>query len=540
MFGLQHRFGVVAVVAFAGWQGAHAQSVVRPLPYPAGVSTGSGTIQAAVLADGVAVLTTFQAGVGQTLSVFERAGGDWAFRGSWPRGQFGLSAFSTTIASGDGELFAFLGTLNGQSAVALAQWDGTTLAPAGVLLAGGPDGDTNAMDVLVVDGVVFVTDPNYSPGAGSTGGIAVFEPAEGGHARTQTLSLHPDEEGSLFGGTMAFADGRLYTTSRYLGLAQEVPKDPEAPSPVYPFNGAVHVFERVEGAWVEVDRLLPEPTPPGDVWFGSRITVLGEVVALRETRAGETASIGIYTAAPGTLTLRERVTPPLAHAGEPVLAFAGDTLVAAPIIHTLRKINGAFSQVEPAIPAFVSNAFNQRRRIAVDGGTILNPLESSVQVIDIVTSATPGTPASLLSPPHDALVPSGPTTLSWSSPYAVSEARLLVALDPAFGSIVVDESFSPDTLERAVTLEEGRRHFWKVEALAEGNVVISSEVRTFRVNLTADLNQDGAVNFADVNGVLATYGLFGTNLYGDINNDYRVDFLDLNIVLSRFGATLDE
>ncbi|MGD9691833.1 MAG: LamG-like jellyroll fold domain-containing protein [Phycisphaerales bacterium] len=56
--------------------------------------------------------------------------------------------------------------------------------------------------------------------------------------------------------------------------------------------------------------------------------------------------------------------------------------------------------------------------------------------------------------------------------------------------------------------------------------------------LPGDTNEDGMVNFADLNAVLSTFGQSGQGLIGDVDYNNRVDFVDLNILLSNFGVSL--
>lgn len=51
-----------------------------------------------------------------------------------------------------------------------------------------------------------------------------------------------------------------------------------------------------------------------------------------------------------------------------------------------------------------------------------------------------------------------------------------------------------------------------------------------------DTNGDGIVNFADLNGVLASFGQTGEGIPGDVNGDGVVNFADLNEVLANFGT----
>lgn len=78
---------------------------------------------------------------------------------------------------------------------------------------------------------------------------------------------------------------------------------------------------------------------------------------------------------------------------------------------------------------------------------------------------------------------------------------------------------------------EGRKAYmvWQQEIDDDGN--IDTLFRTLEVCL-ADMDDNGAVDFNDVNAVLTSYGMSG---YGDINRDGLVDFEDLNTVLADFG-----
>jgi len=55
------------------------------------------------------------------------------------------------------------------------------------------------------------------------------------------------------------------------------------------------------------------------------------------------------------------------------------------------------------------------------------------------------------------------------------------------------------------------------------------------VECPGDSNGDNVVNFADLNAVLADFGLSGAALSGDVNGDGVVNFADLNEVLANFG-----
>ena len=56
----------------------------------------------------------------------------------------------------------------------------------------------------------------------------------------------------------------------------------------------------------------------------------------------------------------------------------------------------------------------------------------------------------------------------------------------------------------------------------------------------SDLNGDGVIGMADVNEVVAGFGLPGAQDFGgDVNADGLVDILDLSVVSSNFGAIVD-
>lgn len=55
-------------------------------------------------------------------------------------------------------------------------------------------------------------------------------------------------------------------------------------------------------------------------------------------------------------------------------------------------------------------------------------------------------------------------------------------------------------------------------------------------DLRADINNDGATDFVDLNIILAQFGQQGEGLLADLNNDNVVDSIDLNIVLALFAA----
>ncbi len=76
-----------------------------------------------------------------------------------------------------------------------------------------------------------------------------------------------------------------------------------------------------------------------------------------------------------------------------------------------------------------------------------------------------------------------------------------------------------------------------VEAGVDDLLITSKECDPL---LDGDANNDGTVDFADLNAVLASFGVngfFPGLLPGDVNNDGTVDFADLNAVLANFGMS---
>jgi hypothetical protein len=59
-----------------------------------------------------------------------------------------------------------------------------------------------------------------------------------------------------------------------------------------------------------------------------------------------------------------------------------------------------------------------------------------------------------------------------------------------------------------------------------------------KASCRGDANGDRVVNFADLNAVLADFGVSGEDPQGDVNCDGVVNFLDLNTVLANFGQDL--
>lgn len=90
-------------------------------------------------------------------------------------------------------------------------------------------------------------------------------------------------------------------------------------------------------------------------------------------------------------------------------------------------------------------------------------------------------------------------------------------------------------------LEPGRLHRWQVAARnSQGTTPASSGPSLFGVRPTGDVSGDCAVDFHDLNQVLAVFGLSGPFAeFADIDGDGVVDFADLNAVLGTFGSACE-
>lgn len=78
------------------------------------------------------------------------------------------------------------------------------------------------------------------------------------------------------------------------------------------------------------------------------------------------------------------------------------------------------------------------------------------------------------------------------------------------------------------TLTDPLMRWWKT---------LGASAFTVGVRHVADTNRDGAVDFLDLNNVLADFGVSGSNLAGDADENGVVDFFDLNYVLGAFGQS---
>ncbi len=133
-------------------------------------------------------------------------------------------------------------------------------------------------------------------------------------------------------------------------------------------------------------------------------------------------------------------------------------------------------------------------------------------------------------------------TFGWQRPAFTAEYELRVRL--ASTDEVVFESLGLTAIAAIVPLdsfEPGRRYRWQVIARnSEGSTAAVSGPSSFAVRPLGDVSGDCAVNFIDLNQVLAVFGQDGPFAdFADINGDGVVNFADLNTVLAEFGQSCE-
>jgi subtilisin family serine protease len=133
-------------------------------------------------------------------------------------------------------------------------------------------------------------------------------------------------------------------------------------------------------------------------------------------------------------------------------------------------------------------------------------------------------------------------TFGWQTPVFTSEYDLRIRLEST-GEVVFEEVGLTATARilDLDLLEPGRRYLWEVVARnGHGATEASSGPSAFAVRPLGDVSGDCAVNFVDLNQVLAVFGQGGEFAeFADINGDGIVNFFELNTVLAEFGRSCD-
>jgi hypothetical protein len=127
-------------------------------------------------------------------------------------------------------------------------------------------------------------------------------------------------------------------------------------------------------------------------------------------------------------------------------------------------------------------------------------------------------------------------TATWTLPQSIGPDKLMLALN-ADGSNPIEDAagnrLDGEWTNPASTSDSGGSIYPSGNGVAGGNF-------DFRFNvLPGDANQDGSVNFADLNKVLTNYNLTGMSWsQGDVTGDGAVNFSDLNVVLTYYNLSL--
>ncbi|MDZ4700365.1 MAG: choice-of-anchor B family protein [Rhodothermales bacterium] len=216
------------------------------------------------------------------------AAGQTLYTGAMPSGR----GFGGVSAVGDGELFVgsapvgwpegeeLPGSVYRYTKDAAGQWveAGEFRAPDGRI------GDVFGRSVLVQGSTLVIGAPGLGAAyvyekdaAGTWNAAGVIKPST---LAENALFAGANERAANRTSALAMANGRLYITSF----------DAEA------FSGAVHVFTKTNGAWVEETILTPAEVLPGDA-FGYALAAEGDRLVVGAWRAGDgRGDVYVYTA----------------------------------------------------------------------------------------------------------------------------------------------------------------------------------------------------------------------------------------------------
>jgi hypothetical protein len=193
---------------------------------------------------------------------FLRDGEAWVHMGHFT-GQplVGLSAFGRAVAlSGQraviGAPHDFSAGINRGSAFAF-EYDGKAWTQIAKLLPNGAVNNDRVGSAVAIDGdlIALGTQPNLQ----NPGKVFIYERKADQWVQTATLVATDYGGGNAFGRSVAVCNGRVFVAHR---TAQH--KSAGA-------TGAVHVFERILGQWVEVQRIFADDAEAG-TWFGDAVS----------------------------------------------------------------------------------------------------------------------------------------------------------------------------------------------------------------------------------------------------------------------------
>jgi len=134
------------------------------------------------------------------------------------------------------------------------------------------------------------------------------------------------------------------------------------------------------------------------------------------------------------------------------------------------------------------------------------------------------------------------TQVAWEEIGPVRSYTLLIDDDPAMGSPVpifsnIDRNWT-FLFPEFISGECGTL-YWTIEAeFGPGLPPIRAKgIRSVRRAIISDINDDGAVDCADLGGLIGSFG--STSGFADLNGDGVVDSADLGIMISDFGTVCD-
>lgn len=158
-------------------------------------------------------------------------------------------------------------------------------------------GENFGNTVALSANVLVVTAPGADGVSPGTGSVYVFEPQ--GDKWVQTAELLPAD------GLVGFGNGPVATSGDTILVG--APYSSALGASV----GSVHVFEKVDGAWQETQRLDP-PDPGTTQFFGYRIALDGSRAMIVATGvvgpAGSTGAVYVYERGPTQWTLTDALT----------------------------------------------------------------------------------------------------------------------------------------------------------------------------------------------------------------------------------------
>ncbi len=406
--------------------------------------------------------------------------------------------------------------------------------------AGRPS-DRFGSSVALGEGIAAIGAPRLADPFGPDGAVFLFDPMTGDEIASIRSSCATDS--SLFGSEIAIA-GQTLTISAPLEQQSET------------IAGAVYVYD------ITTQQLLHVLSPDSDEWiyrFGTKVAVNESVIAVSAYRTGG------RTFQSGSVFLFDRVTGQQIAELQPEGGSDSDDFGASMSMTEDRLVVGAYTDDEQGGIAGAAYLFDLSDRsqiakliaidspsrffgssIAMDDQTIAvgNPFNNdngpAVGAVHLYDAST-GAPLRRIDPEQIAesigfgfnvSVGSGLVFIASGLPEDTTRTVVRV-VDIATGE--QRASLLPDSVMPA-------QRFGAAIAARDSTVLIGApyfqgstppgQAFVFSLACQGDTTSDGTVDLADLNLVLANFGL--QTLDGDANSDGIVDLADLNIVLASF------